>query len=185
MVAAVGVVRGAAVVRSDRGRMLAEVLSVVLERPDPHVLLEPVLGAVLLAALLRSALGGVLRVVGGVVGVVAAMDDCGSDVVVAPWVTHRHPGFWDDPERFDPERFTPEREKARHRYAWFPFGGGPRACIGQHFSMLESTIALSALVRNFEFRSPDRVPPYTNHITLRPTATVPVTVTPRRVEAVR
>ena len=105
----------------------------------------------------------------------------GADVVVAPWVTHRHPAFWDDPERFDPERFTPEREKARHRYAWYPFGGGPRACIGQHFSMLESTIALAALVQNFEFAAAPEVPPYTNHITLRPTGTVPVRVAPRRV----
>ena len=55
----------------------------------------------------------------------------GADVVLAPWITHRHPAFWEQPERFDPQRFTPEQEKARHRYAWFPFGGGPRACIGQ------------------------------------------------------
>ena len=103
----------------------------------------------------------------------------GSDVIVAPWVTHRHPRFWDAPDEFHPERFTPEREKARHRYAWFPFGGGPRACIGQHFSMLESTIALTALVRNFEFTAPAAVPPYTNHITLRPTSTVPVHIRPR------
>ena len=41
----------------------------------------------------------------------------GADVVVAPWVVHRHPDFWDRPQRFDPQRFTPEREKARHRYA--------------------------------------------------------------------
>jgi cytochrome P450 len=102
----------------------------------------------------------------------------GSNVVVAPWVIHRHPGFWDAPERFDPERFTPEREKARHRYAWCPFGGGPRGCIGQHFSMLESVIALAVLVRDFEFTAPPGEPPYTNHITLRPTAGVPCGVTP-------
>ena len=54
----------------------------------------------------------------------------GADVAVYPWCTHRHPRLWDDPERFDPDRFTPEREAVRHRYAWFPFGGGPRACIG-------------------------------------------------------
>jgi cytochrome P450 len=106
----------------------------------------------------------------------------GSDVVVTPWVTHRHPRFWDAPAEFDPQRFTPEREKARHRYAWYPFGGGPRACIGQHFSMVESTIALTALVRNFEFTAPAAMPPYTNHITLRPTSTVPVRVTARRTD---
>jgi len=92
----------------------------------------------------------------------------GAEVVVAPWVVHRHPGFWDQPLRFDPERFSPEREKARHRYAWFPFGGGPRACIGQHFSMLESVIALAMLIREFEFVAPPGEPRHTNHITLRP-----------------
>jgi cytochrome P450 len=103
----------------------------------------------------------------------------GTDLMVAPWVTHRHPAFWDDPDRFDPLRFTPEREKARHRYAWFPFGGGPRACIGQHFSMLESTIALAGLLRHFEFEAVGAAPKYTNHITLRPTDGVPAVVTPR------
>ncbi|WP_433920532.1 cytochrome P450 [Streptomyces canus] len=71
----------------------------------------------------------------------------GADVLVPPLVIHRHPDLWDDPERFDTERFTPERETARHRYAWFPFGGGPCACIGQHFAMLESVLALSVLLR--------------------------------------
>lgn len=51
----------------------------------------------------------------------------GADVLVSPWVTHRHPAYWTDPDRFDPERFMPEAEAARPRYAWFPFGGGPRA----------------------------------------------------------
>jgi len=103
----------------------------------------------------------------------------GTEVVVAPWVTHRHPDFWYDPQRFDPERFTPERERERHRYAWFPFGGGPRACIGQHLSMLESTMTLAGLVQNFEFGAVGDPPRYTNHITLRPTEGVPAVVTPR------
>ena len=103
----------------------------------------------------------------------------GSDVLVAPWVTHRHPAFWESPEMFDPSRFTPEQEKTRHRYAWFPFGGGPRACIGQHFSMLESTIALAGLVQNFRFTATGDDPDYTNHITLRPTTPVTVLVEPR------
>ena len=56
----------------------------------------------------------------------------GADLLVSPWVTQRHPDHWPDAERFDPSRFTPEAEAGRPRYAWFPFGGGPRACIGQH-----------------------------------------------------
>ncbi|MFJ1702834.1 cytochrome P450 [Kitasatospora sp. NPDC088346] len=90
----------------------------------------------------------------------------GADVLVAPYVTHRHPEHWSDPERFDPERFTPEREAARHRYAWFPFGGGPRACIGQHFSMLESVLGLAVLLRRFEVAAVDTDVRLTHGITL-------------------
>ncbi len=75
----------------------------------------------------------------------------GADILVSPWVTQRHPDYWPDPERFDPERFTPEAEAGRPRYAWFPFGGGPRACIGQHLSMLESVLGLAVLLREFAF----------------------------------
>ncbi|WP_374776338.1 cytochrome P450 [Streptomyces sp. NBC_01310] len=91
----------------------------------------------------------------------------GADVILAPWVTHRHPGHWPDPDRFDPERFTPEAEAARPRYAWFPFGGGPRACIGQHFSMLESVIALAMILRAYEFEAVDTEIPVGAGITLR------------------
>ncbi|MGW3054511.1 cytochrome P450 [Streptomyces goshikiensis] len=93
----------------------------------------------------------------------------GADVIVAPWVTHRHPGHWPDPDRFDPDRFTPEAEAARPRYAWFPFGGGPRACIGQHFSMLESVIALAMILRAYEFEAVDEEVPVSTGITLRAT----------------
>ncbi len=88
-------------------------------------------------------------------------------MIVSPWVTHRHPDLWEDPERFDPLRFTPEREAARHRYAWFPFGGGPRACIGQHFSMLESVLAAAVLLRSYELTAVDRDVPLTAGITLQ------------------
>jgi cytochrome P450 len=102
-----------------------------------------------------------------------------STVVVSPWVTHRHPAFWDDPERFDPERFTPEAEKARHRYAYFPFGGGPRACIGSYFSMLEATIVTGIVMRAFDVETdPAPVPLFTG-ITLRPAGPMPAKVTPR------
>ncbi|MEW2417570.1 cytochrome P450 [Streptomyces sp. NPDC046866] len=91
----------------------------------------------------------------------------GADVILAPWVTHRHPRYWSDPDRFDPDRFAPEAEAARPRYAWFPFGGGPRACIGQHFSMLESVIALAMLLRAYEFEAVDVDVPVSVGITLR------------------
>ncbi|MFD8010714.1 cytochrome P450 [Streptomyces sp. NPDC058955] len=91
----------------------------------------------------------------------------GADVVVVPWVTHRHPAYWEDAERFDPDRFTPEAEAARPRYAWFPFGGGPRACIGQHFSMLESVIALAMILQRHGFEAVDTEVPVAPAITLQ------------------
>jgi cytochrome P450 len=102
----------------------------------------------------------------------------GSDVMVTPWNVHRHPSFWDDPERFDPLRFERTAEQARHRYAWMPFGGGPRACIGQHFSMLESVVVLAVLVRAFDFAAGPDEPPRTVDITLRPAAPVLSTISP-------
>ncbi|MFE1551798.1 cytochrome P450 [Streptomyces sp. NPDC058718] len=90
----------------------------------------------------------------------------GADVIVVSWVTHRHPAYWEDPELFDPDRFTPEAEAARPRYAWYPFGGGPRACIGQHFSMLESVIALAMILQKYDVEAIDTEVPVGAAITL-------------------
>ncbi|SOB80783.1 cytochrome P450 [Streptomyces sp. 1331.2] len=102
----------------------------------------------------------------------------GAQVVVAPLVTHRHPEHWADPERFDPDRFLPEEEKARHRYAWFPFGGGPRACIGQHFSMLEAVLTLGVLLRDFDLEAVDGRVALAQGITLRAASPMRIRVTP-------
>ncbi len=91
----------------------------------------------------------------------------GADILIAPWVTHRHPAHWDNPDLFDPDRFTPDRENARHRYAWLPFGGGPRACIGRHFSMLESVLALAVLLREYDVEAPATRMPVTAAVTLQ------------------
>jgi cytochrome P450 len=104
----------------------------------------------------------------------------GSDVALSPWVTHRHPAFWPDPERFEPERFEPGLEADRHRHAYFPFGAGPRACIGQYFSMLEAAIALAMIVRAYDVSAPETRIPLTPGITLHPDAPVPCTLTARR-----
>jgi cytochrome P450 len=103
----------------------------------------------------------------------------GSPVITSPWVTHRHPVFWDEPERFEPDRFTPEHEKARHRYAYFPFGGGPRACIGQYFSMLEAVIVTAVLLKAFDVTTDDRRVKLFTGITLRPEGAMPAHLTPR------
>jgi cytochrome P450 len=96
----------------------------------------------------------------------------GSDVAVYTWCTHRHPRHWDEPERFDPDRFTPEREAARHRYAWFPFGGGPRACIGAQLSMMEATITLATILQTYRLSTPGGPVPLVPRITLHPAGPV-------------
>ena len=104
----------------------------------------------------------------------------GAYVVMSQFATHRHPQFWDDAEAFDPARFTPEREGARHSHAYFPFGGGPRACIGSHFAMLEATMAVALLLQRFRISSDQEdVPLDTEGITLRPKGAVPIQLAAR------
>jgi cytochrome P450 len=73
----------------------------------------------------------------------------GAAVMLAPYFTHRHPEFWENPLAFDPDRWTPEREAARHPYAYHPFASGQRICLGNNFSLLESHILLALLGRRF------------------------------------
>jgi len=96
---------------------------------------------------------------------------------VSPWSTHRHPDFWPDPERFDPSRFLGEHD--RPRYAWFPFGGGPRGCVGEHFAMLEATTLLGALLHRFSVRTVPGTLHVLPRVTLHPVGQVPATLTPR------
>ena len=70
-------------------------------------------------------------------------------LIAIPYLTHRHPEFWPDPERFDPTRFEPENEKTRPRYAYYPFGGGPRLCIGMGFALLEAQIIMAAILKRY------------------------------------
>lgn len=76
-------------------------------------------------------------------------------------LTHRHPGFWPDPDRFDPDRFEPDRFEpsraaGRHPFAYFPFGGGPRVCIGQHFARIEGTPILAGLIQVEDLEATDQ-----------------------------
>jgi cytochrome P450 len=71
----------------------------------------------------------------------------GSCAIVAIYAMHRDPALWEDPLRFDPDRFSPERSKGRDRWQYLPFGGGPRGCMGDHFAMLEATLALATILR--------------------------------------
>ena len=71
-------------------------------------------------------------------------------VSISPYVTHRDPALWENPEGFDPERFSPERSAGRPHYAYFPFGGGPRQCIGKGFALMEATLVLALLTQRYE-----------------------------------
>ncbi|WP_410658271.1 cytochrome P450 [Amycolatopsis sp. lyj-112] len=76
----------------------------------------------------------------------------GSDVVVVPYTLHRHPAFWPDPEKFDPDRFDPDRLSGRPRYAYIPFGAGPRFCIGNSLGVMEAVFVLTMVLRDLEIR---------------------------------
>ncbi|MFC6864968.1 cytochrome P450 [Halomicroarcula sp. GCM10025817] len=75
--------------------------------------------------------------------------EAGTTLMLPQWGVHRSPRFYDDPETFDPERWRPERAKQRPRFAYFPFGGGPRHCIGKHLAMLEAQLIVAATSQRF------------------------------------
>jgi unspecific monooxygenase len=81
----------------------------------------------------------------------------GSVVMIAPWVLHRHRGLWREPEAFDPSRFMPD-QPAPPRYAYLPFGTGPRVCVGAQFALTEATLVLAALIQRFHVTMADRRP---------------------------
>ena len=74
----------------------------------------------------------------------------GSQVVMPQWVVHRDERFFDRPNDFIPDRWTAEFEENMHRYAYFPFGGGPRLCIGRSFAMVEMALVLATISEKFE-----------------------------------
>jgi cytochrome P450 len=73
----------------------------------------------------------------------------GTQLIASPWIVHRDARWFPNPEGFDPERWSAERAKDVPRYAYFPFGGGPRVCIGNHFAMMEATLLLALLAQRF------------------------------------
>jgi cytochrome P450 len=70
-------------------------------------------------------------------------------VIVSPWVTHRDPRYYDKPESFEPDRWADGAEKRLPRYAFFPFGGGPRGCIGSRFALQEAVLLLATTAQRF------------------------------------
>lgn len=77
----------------------------------------------------------------------------GADVLMSPYVVHRHPEHWSDPEEFRPERFAPDAMADKHRYAYIPFSAGPRHCVGETFATYEMVIHLYYAARAFRLRT--------------------------------
>jgi cytochrome P450 len=100
---------------------------------------------------------------------------------ISPFVTHRDPRFWPEPHRFDPLRFTPEAKATRHKFAYFPFGGGARQCIGEPFAWMEAVLLLATLARRWRMRLVPGHPVVPEAlITLRPRYGMKMTAETRR-----
>ncbi len=93
----------------------------------------------------------------------------GTSIAIAPWLLHHHRRLWDEPNRFDPDRFLPERSAGRPRFAYLPFGAGPRVCIGHVLAMNEAVLILASLAQRYRLRlAPGQdIVPQAN-VTLRP-----------------
>lgn len=104
----------------------------------------------------------------------------GTVLYVPIYAVHRHAALWDEPERFDPSRFEPEKVKARHRYAYMPFGAGPRVCIGNAFAMMEAVAILAVLLQtvHLENRTTAAAEPLMR-VTLRPQDRLMMKITQR------
>lgn len=99
----------------------------------------------------------------------------GAIVGLSPWVTHRSPRVWPNPESFDPSRFVKSAKDARHKHAYLPFGAGPRTCIGNAFAMMEMQIALAMIVQRYRLElRPGHVLELEPQITLRPRGGLPM-----------
>jgi cytochrome P450 len=100
-------------------------------------------------------------------------------VLYSPYTLHRREEYFPEPEKYDPERFTPEREKLLPRYAYLPFGAGPRICIGMYFAMMECHLLLATIAQRVSFSlvpGQTIVPDPVHHLTLRPEGEVKVLV---------
>jgi cytochrome P450 len=93
----------------------------------------------------------------------------GMEVAIVPWVLHRHRGLWENPDRFDPGRLSGARSAGRPRFAYLPFGGGPRICIGAALAMAEGALLLATIAQRYRLRLvPDQNIVLQHRITLRP-----------------
>jgi len=104
----------------------------------------------------------------------------GTRIHIPVFALHRNARLWDNPSAFDPDRFTADQVKARSRYAFLPFGGGPRICIGAGFATIEAAVILATLVRHFRFAPlAGHKPKPVARVTLRPAGGMPLLISPR------
>ena len=93
----------------------------------------------------------------------------GGSIYIVPWLLHRHRKLWERPSAFEPERFSPERSADRHRFAYIPFGAGPRICIGAAFAITEAILILATIAQRYRLRlKPGHPVDPQGLITLRP-----------------
>jgi cytochrome P450 len=104
----------------------------------------------------------------------------GRTVIISQWVVHRDPRWWDRPEVFDPDRWVGQAARGLPKYAYFPFGGGPRVCIGNTFALIEATLVLATLVPRFRLRlAPGHMVKPWPSVTLRPAHGIPMLIASR------
>lgn len=90
-------------------------------------------------------------------------------MVISPYVTHRHPAFWPDPEKFDPDRFLPDNVAKRLPHAFFPWGMGEHECTGRDFQLLETSLVLAMILQKYRLQTvPGQVVKAEGRITVRP-----------------
>jgi cytochrome P450 len=123
---------------------------------------------------------GIARISKAAVKIGNMQFSAGTRIHIPVFALHRNAGLWDNPDAFDPDRFAPELVKARRRFAFLPFGGGPRVCIGGGFAMLEAAAILATIIRAFHFDPvAGHKPKPVARVTLRPAGGMPLLITER------
>jgi cytochrome P450 len=103
-----------------------------------------------------------------------------TDVFISPYMLHRHPAFWSEPEEFKPERFADADANERHKFAYIPFAVGPRHCIGENIAMFEMLVHMRTMTRRFRLRRATNEPiEFEAQINLRPRSNLMMTVETR------